>query len=653
MSTVAGRNEVRLMQSLPHHPGLVALEAVMDGCVCQGSDDRRRPLQASGSDRPCTLILEYVAGGTVAERLYPSVGTGANRGISSPAPDRVRPAGSEVAMWSPAEDRGDASGPSMLPAAHVDTEANTGSVPLSGTPLPTELALTWMGQLARTLAFLHEHSVVHRDVKAANVFVLPGDHVVKLGDFGAAAVTMQHGKDGALRTVIGTPHYMSPEMCEERPYGPPTDVWSLGVLSFEMLNGYLPFEAANLLALVMTITESPPAEFLSRPVRRKPPVDAGGGGDQEVAVLPRYVKALVLSMLNKDANQRPTAAQIAKSITAALRRYRTGRQDDDDDNDEGRDDIRKAVALPPAAPHPLPQSFYPAGGVAALPGYIQDPATLDRGTFGIGRRDADGLAAATTTGLESEGGGGGPADHHDLDVRAELQRMYAENRRAIDLAYPDSARGAGADTGRQAAERMVAADDIPAAVPSSNGGINSAPSRESPLEATGSLAPGAEKTVLTAVVSEANPSTHQIGGTLPRLPASAPPRRAPPKGDGLPALAKATAATGDASTVRHDIGRRDEAAPSSGNRFAAHDATNNSESGSRRHAAAFSREVSSQTDRLCIGAMSSGADASTDLRSKLRENRNVSCQTDPPVVAQVSTQAGATPETGSGCCRVM
>ncbi|KAK2960350.1 putative G2-specific protein kinase nimA [Blattamonas nauphoetae] len=101
-------------------------------------------------------------------------------------------------------------------------------------------------QICRALGFLHEMNVLHRDIKTANVFLCTG-RVVKLGDLGVAKLL--HRKDELARTSIGTPYYISPEIWAHKPYNAKSDVWSLGVVLYELCTLKRPFEANSMSAL--------------------------------------------------------------------------------------------------------------------------------------------------------------------------------------------------------------------------------------------------------------------------------------------------------------------------------------------------------------------------------------------------------------------
>lgn len=133
---------------------------------------------------------------------------------------------------------------------------------------PTSLqeAITLIRQIGGGLAKAHEKGIVHRDVKPANLMVTD-DQVVKILDFGVAK--FQSRADFASPgVIIGTPSYMSPEQASGKPVDCRSDIWSLGVILFEMLTASLPFEGNNDRALMRAIVNDEPLplnKFLSNP----------------------------------------------------------------------------------------------------------------------------------------------------------------------------------------------------------------------------------------------------------------------------------------------------------------------------------------------------------------------------------------------------
>ena len=94
-----------------------------------------------------------------------------------------------------------------------------------------------MEKLFRAINHCHASGVVHRDIKPENIMVdLDGE--LKFIDFGLSKKFSDHSK--SLKTVVGTPFYMAPEVIESK-YNEKCDIWSLGVLMYVLLSGYLPF----------------------------------------------------------------------------------------------------------------------------------------------------------------------------------------------------------------------------------------------------------------------------------------------------------------------------------------------------------------------------------------------------------------------------
>lgn len=125
-------------------------------------------------------------------------------------------------------------------------------------PVPVHLALRVAGDIARGLARAHERGIVHRDIKPANV-MLTGDGVVKILDFGVAKLSDAAQSHTGER--IGTAAYMSPEQTAGEPIDHRSDLWSLGVVLFEMLAGSRPFEGSNERSLIAAILHSDPTSI--------------------------------------------------------------------------------------------------------------------------------------------------------------------------------------------------------------------------------------------------------------------------------------------------------------------------------------------------------------------------------------------------------
>jgi CHASE2 domain-containing sensor protein len=120
-------------------------------------------------------------------------------------------------------------------------------------PVPQVLHLT--ARVAEALAYAHKQGVVHRDVKPANVMIDPARDQVKVTDFGIARITdSSKTRTGA---VLGTPSYMSPEQLAGRRLDGRSDLYSLGVMLFQLLTGHLPLRGESMAALMYAIANTP------------------------------------------------------------------------------------------------------------------------------------------------------------------------------------------------------------------------------------------------------------------------------------------------------------------------------------------------------------------------------------------------------------
>uniref|UniRef100_A0ABK0L9P3 non-specific serine/threonine protein kinase n=1 Tax=Rattus norvegicus TaxID=10116 RepID=A0ABK0L9P3_RAT len=113
--------------------------------------------------------------------------------------------------------------------------------------------LCWFVQISLGLKHIHDKKVLHRDIKSQNIFLSKNGMVAKLGDFGTAR-TLNNSMELA-QTCAGTPYYLSPEICQNRPYNNKTDIWSLGCVLYELCTLKHPFESDNLHHLVLKICQ--------------------------------------------------------------------------------------------------------------------------------------------------------------------------------------------------------------------------------------------------------------------------------------------------------------------------------------------------------------------------------------------------------------
>jgi serine/threonine-protein kinase len=129
-------------------------------------------------------------------------------------------------------------------------------------PLPAWEACEVAIQLCRALAGAHAQRIVHRDVKPANI-LLSTEGRVKVGDFGVARLA-EASTEGTAASIVGTPRYMAPEQGRGRPTTSATDVYSAGVVLYEMLTGAPPFTAASVVELALAHLHEPPPPLSAR-----------------------------------------------------------------------------------------------------------------------------------------------------------------------------------------------------------------------------------------------------------------------------------------------------------------------------------------------------------------------------------------------------
>ena len=164
--------------------------------------------------------------------------------------------------------------------------------------LPEDVVMRWLVQLLLGLNHIHRKAILHRDIKPANVFLSKSRKVVRLGDFGIAKKLRED--DDLATTVVGTPLYMSPELCQGKPYTYASDIWALGCVAYEMASGGAKaFDAPGwpqLLVKIVRCDYAPVPSHLSRPFA-----------------------ALIASMLSPDPAERPTTEQLLS--TPIVRRH--------------------------------------------------------------------------------------------------------------------------------------------------------------------------------------------------------------------------------------------------------------------------------------------------------------------------------------------
>lgn len=166
--------------------------------------------------------------------------------------------------------------------------------------------------IARALAHAHSNNIIHCDIKPYNILVAP-DGQVKVADFGIARAissnTMSFSSD-----IIGSVHYFSPEQAQGHTITPKTDIYSLGVVFYELLTGKLPFTGETSISIAMKHLEE-----------EMPSIRA------DITDVPAKVEAIVARTLEKEVNRRPDANELIEMINKVENELYSNNEDDFDD----------------------------------------------------------------------------------------------------------------------------------------------------------------------------------------------------------------------------------------------------------------------------------------------------------------------------------
>ena len=240
----AALQEAKLLASL-RHPNIVA-------CVESFVDKKSKKL---------CIVQEYCAGGDVHQRLRETKARH-RRGVVTKG---------------------------YYPAVSGDTQKTLPS------GLTESRAVDWFTEILLGMKHVHDRKVLHRDLKTQNVF-LTADGRCRLGDFGVSKVLS--GTHNLASTAVGTPYYLSPEICENKRYDHKSDVWSLGCVLYELCAGAHPFDAASLKLLVAKITK---------------------GAYAPVPGVSAEVSLAIEAMLQRDARKRPSVNELLQRQPFARR----------------------------------------------------------------------------------------------------------------------------------------------------------------------------------------------------------------------------------------------------------------------------------------------------------------------------------------------
>lgn len=261
-----------------------------------------------------------------------------------------------------------------------------------GGRLPVDQVLDIVSQVALGLAYAHEHEIVHRDIKPSNIMVVRDGHV-KITDFGIARMA-----SSAVRTqtgmVLGSPKYMSPEQVMGKNIDQRSDIFSLGVMLYEMLTGQAPFNGENVNAIMyQTLNAAPP--------------------------LPNSLNPAVPEMLNYI---------VAKALAKAV----------DDRYQNAKDfatDLRACRETLPRSGQPLDVSKPPAGGEKKLPDAIS--VTGNRNVEeDVGSASTAKLSQAFDSGAATMRLAAMTASAEDVDELSKTLKLVRPSAEAISRAAP-------------------------------------------------------------------------------------------------------------------------------------------------------------------------------------------------------------------------
>ncbi|MDF1556490.1 MAG: protein kinase [Deferrisomatales bacterium] len=169
----------------------------------------------------------------------------------------------------------------------------------SGEPLPVDKVITYGIQLAKALDYAHSKGIVHRDVKPSNIVRLKNSDTLKMMDFGIARMENREvTQQTQMGEVLGTPQYMSPEQVLGNPVDARTDLFSLGVVLYQMVTDKKPFDAETLGTLLFRIATEPPPSL-----------------EQLAPDVPASLRHVITKLLEKKPERR---FQSGKELTTAL-----------------------------------------------------------------------------------------------------------------------------------------------------------------------------------------------------------------------------------------------------------------------------------------------------------------------------------------------
>ncbi|HZG62478.1 MAG TPA: protein kinase, partial [Rubrobacteraceae bacterium] len=293
--------------------------------------------------------------------------------------------------------------------------------------LPARTAAAVALQIGEALQAAHEHGIIHRDIKPHNILITDSGHV-KVADFGIARAAetttiSDHGD------ILGTAHYISPEQAMGESVSPASDLYSLGIVLYEMLTGRVPFEVESLSDLPAAHAGGPPPH----PRELNPKIPEG-------------TDALVMRLLRRDPDDRyASACQLIKD----LERVRDGLLPVDSSADEattaalGTSAASPLAALAPGATGPHGKKWFPIVAAFAL------LALLSAASGWNVLRDS-GAAGAATISEVLRGAPGGPP----IEVGAKSSESEEPKVPGVEVTTEQEAQERLADAGLETEVRL-------------------------------------------------------------------------------------------------------------------------------------------------------------------------------------------------------
>lgn len=247
-------------------------------------------------------------------------------------------------------------------------------------PLDPRQAIGIALQVLAALRVAHQAGIVHRDIKPQNILVQP-DGRVKVADFGIARA--EGGSDMTeAGSIVGTAQYLAPEQAQGLPLGPPADLYSMGIVLYEMLTGRVPFEGDSAVTIAMKHVQEPPEQLTDRN-----------------PLVPPNLEAVVMRALAKNPAQR---YQSAEEMGVDLDRVRQGLPVSEETMVIGAETVAHAPRItetmiqPRTAPLPPGRDNRRLWGVLAVIGVIALAVVIGVAVWASTRSDTPAPTTATT-----------------------------------------------------------------------------------------------------------------------------------------------------------------------------------------------------------------------------------------------------------------